>query len=64
MEIRKETRKELLMVLRPFCREELAEVLDAADEYAVQHRTPEAIARRLAELHSFLRGLIADPPTC
>jgi len=52
------------MVLRPFCREELAEVLDAADEYAVQHRTPEAIARRLAELHSFLRGLIADPPTC
>ena len=49
------------MVLRPFWREELAEVLDAANEYAVQHRTPEAIARRLAKLYSFLRDLIANP---
>ncbi len=47
------------MVLRPFSREELAVVLDAAEEYARRQRTPEANARRLAELHSLIRDPFA-----
>ena len=48
------------MVLRPFSRQEVAVVVDAADRYAGEQLTPAAKARRLAALHSLVSDLCAE----
>jgi DNA-binding NtrC family response regulator len=50
------------MMLRPFSRQELTVVFDAADEYAARQLTPEARALRLAKRRSFVCDLVAKTP--